>query len=168
MNLKSSQRLVVFVLFFKFHGTLSATQCFVRENEMMPRNIKDSKSIVRTIQCSSWASSCRTETCFSIVSLLHRKQKQVCETLTNVCAYWATALVWCIFLYCLHFILPQFFAQNPQKPEHTQQFHLCPSGSSCHHLIQDPTLYTSIQIKLWTVELKLKKLRNYSDHNSVE
>lgn len=118
MNLKSSQRLVVFVLFFKFHGTLSATQYFVRENEMMPGNIKDSKSIARTIQCSSWVSSCRTETCFSIVTLLHRKQKQISETLANVCAYWATAFVWCIFLHCLHFTLPQFFAQNLQKPKH--------------------------------------------------
>lgn len=118
MNLKYSQRLVIFVLFFKFHGTLPAAQCFVRENEMMPRNIKDSQSIARTMQCSSWASSCRTETCFSIITLLHRKQNQICETLANVCACWATAFVWCIFLHCPHFTLPQFFAQNLQKPKH--------------------------------------------------
>lgn len=50
----------------------------------------------------------------------------------------------------------------------SQQFHLCPSGPSGDHLIQDPTLYTVIQSKLWTVELKVKKLRGDSEHNSVE
>lgn len=136
-NLRILNHLQVW-MFLKFHSTLTATQCFVRENEMMPRNRKDSKSIARTIQCSSWASSCRTEICFSIVTLLLRKQKQIYEILANVCTYWATAFVWCIFLYCPHFTLPQFFAQNLQKPNHrfSTVLPVPPSGSSsCHHLI---------------------------------
>lgn len=73
--------------------------------------------------------------------------------------------------FCIAFI-SHFLSSLPRicrsQNTESQPFHLCPSGSSYHHPIKDPTLYTVIQTNLWTLELKLKKLRNDSDHNNVE
>jgi len=58
--------LVWVVFFFTFHGTLSTTQYFVRENKVMSRNLNYSKSRARTVQCSSWAFLAEKKTLFFV------------------------------------------------------------------------------------------------------
>lgn len=134
----------------------------------MPRNIKDSKSIARTIQCSSWASSCRTETCFSIVTLLLRKQKQICETLL-MCAPTEPLPLSDLF-FCIA-LISHLLSSLPKTCRSQNRFSTVPPVPL--RLLLSPqdlgsyTLHHYIK-QVMTVELKLKKLRNYSAHKNAE
>lgn len=84
----------------------------------MPRNIKGFQKHSEDNNVQLLSPFLQNRNLFFYCNPVTQKTKQICETLANVCAYWATAFVWCIFLYCPHFTLPQFFAQNLQKPKH--------------------------------------------------